>query len=73
MIDQELIDVVQRYIDNDDDLHPVRAKELLDNYCQLIEDNAEMHREIARLNHLNAHFNKQIEQICNEEDEGVEE
>lgn len=47
--------------------------EMNSNYCQIIEDNAEMHKEIARLNHLNAHLNHQLEAVCNEEDEGVDE
>lgn len=48
MIDQELIDCVQRYIDNDDDLHPDKAQELLNNYIKVIEDNAELHKQKAK-------------------------
>lgn len=49
MIDQELINIVQRYIDNDDDLNPDTTKELLNNYIKLIEDNAELHKVIVKL------------------------
>lgn len=49
MIDQELIDRVQRYIDNDDDLNPDTTNELLSNYIKVIEDNARLHKELAKL------------------------
>lgn len=49
MIDQELIDRVQRYIDNDDDLNPDTTNELLSNYIKVIEDNARIHKELAKL------------------------
>ncbi|HEY7866781.1 MAG TPA: hypothetical protein VIC51_12350 [Psychromonas sp.] len=48
MIDQELIDCVQRYINNDDDLNPEKTKELLNNYTSLIEQNADLHKEMAK-------------------------
>lgn len=49
MIDQELMDRVQRYIDNDDDLNPDTTNELLNNYIKVIEDNARLHKELAKL------------------------
>ena len=48
MIDQELIDRVQRYIDNDDDLNPDTTNELLTNYIKVIEDNAVIHKQSAK-------------------------
>lgn len=48
MIDQELIDRVQRYIDNDDDLNPNTSNELLGNYIKVIEDNAVLQKELMK-------------------------
>lgn len=49
MIDQELINSVQRYIDNDDDMHPEKAQELLDNYKKLVESEATLLEELSKL------------------------
>ena len=49
MIDQELINSVQRYIDNDDDLHPEKAQELLDNYKKLVVSEAALLKELVKL------------------------
>ena len=49
MIDQDLINIVGTYIANEQDL-PVRlSEELLSNYKSLIEQNAELHKELAKL------------------------
>jgi hypothetical protein len=60
MIDQELIDTISEKLKSNEQVRPALIGSLLANYCQLIEDNAEMHKEIARLNHLNAHLSKQV-------------
>lgn len=73
MIDQELIDYVHECVSNGNSLPSHKATELLTNYIKLIEDSAEMHKEIARLKRANAHLSYQLENICNEEDEGVDE
>lgn len=73
MIDQELIDYVHECTSAGLNLPTHKATELLSNYIKLIHDNAEMHKEIARLNRLNAHLSHQLETVCNEEDEGVNE
>lgn len=43
MIDQQLIDTVNVYIENG---------ELLNNYTSLIEQNADLHKELAKLKGL---------------------
>lgn len=49
MIDQDLINIAGTYIANEQDL-PVRlSEELLDSYKSLIEQNAELHKELAKL------------------------
>ena len=48
-IDQSLINIVGTYIANEQDL-PVRlSEELLNDYKSLIEQNAELHKELAKL------------------------
>lgn len=61
MVDQELIDNISEKLKSNEQVRPALVGTLLANYINLIEDNAVMHREIARLNHLNAHLNKQVE------------
>ncbi len=49
MIDQSLVNIVCTYIANEQDL-PVRlSEELLSNYKSIIEQNAELHKELAKL------------------------
>ena len=48
-IDQSLVNIVGTYIANEQDL-PVRlSEELLNDYKSLIEQNAELHKELAKL------------------------
>ena len=49
MIEQSTVNIVGTYIANEQDL-PVRlSEELLNNYKSLIEQNAELHKELAKL------------------------
>lgn len=53
MINQDLINRVTVYLANEKPLKPELARELLDSYISLIEQNAELHKENARLNAYN--------------------
>ena len=67
MIDQELIDAVQSCIDNDDDLNPTRTQELLSNYIKVIEDNAELYKQVGK-------YGAQLERLikCSDNNTGHE-
>ena len=52
MIDQHLINRVTVYIANEEPLKPELATELLSNYKSLIEQNAELHKELVKLKSL---------------------
>lgn len=49
MIEQELINRVKAYLVNRQELPLPIADELLENYKSLIEQNAELHKELAKL------------------------
>ena len=49
MIDNNLTKRIQSMIDRYEDVHPQIAQELLNNYKSLIEQNAELHKELAKL------------------------
>lgn len=49
MIEQELIDTIQDALDLDIEIDKALVKELLKNHINLIEDNAELHKLIAKL------------------------
>lgn len=49
MISQELIDTIQDALDLDIEIDKALVKELLKNHINLIEDNAELHKLIAKL------------------------
>jgi len=49
MISQELINRVKAYLVNWQELPLPLADELLENYKSLIEQNAELHKELAKL------------------------
>lgn len=49
MINESLIKRIQTMIDRYEDVHPQIAQELLNNYKSLIEQNAELHKELAKL------------------------
>ena len=44
-----MIDTIDDCIDLEEPINPVLAKELLDSYKKLIESNAELHKELAKL------------------------
>ena len=47
MIDQTMIDIVSAHLEVGD-LSNELAQELLDNYIKLVEQNAELHKELAK-------------------------
>lgn len=49
MIEKDLINKVKAYLVNGQKLPLPLADELLENYKSLIEQNAELHKEIAKL------------------------
>jgi len=49
MIEQDLINKVKAYLVNGQKLPLPIADELLENYKSLIEQNAELHKELAKL------------------------
>lgn len=49
MIDQDLIDTIEDCITLDESVNPVLVKGLLDNHIKLIESNAELHKELAKV------------------------
>ena len=49
MIEQDLIDTIQDALDLDIEIDNALVKELLKNHINLIEDNAELHKVIAKL------------------------
>lgn len=49
MIEQELVDTIQDALDLDVEIDKALVKELLKNHINLIEDNAELHKIIAKL------------------------
>lgn len=49
MISQELIDKIQDALDYGNDIESELTAELLTSYIKLIEDNAELHKVIAKL------------------------
>ncbi len=49
MIDQSLVNITKTYIANEQDLPLRLSEELLNNYIALIEQNAELHKELAKL------------------------
>lgn len=49
MIEQELIDTIQDALELDIEIDKALVKELLKNHINLIEDNAELHKLIAKL------------------------
>ena len=49
MIEQDLINKVKAYLVNGQELPLPIADELLENYKSLIEQNAELHKELAKL------------------------
>lgn len=53
MIDQDLINRVTVYLANEKPLKSELARELLESYISLIEQNAELHKELAKLNSYN--------------------
>ena len=59
MIDQDLIDTIEDCINLDEPVNPVLAKEFLDNHKKLIESNAELHKELAKLRGENEQMQKQ--------------
>lgn len=48
MIDQKLIDTMQDALDFDIEIDRGLVKELLTNYIKVIEDNAELHKQLAK-------------------------
>jgi len=48
-IDQSLVNIVGTYIANEQDLPARLSEELLNDYKSLIEQNAELHKELAKL------------------------
>ena len=52
MIYQDIINRVTVYIVNEEPLQPELASELLNNYKSLIEQNAELHKELVKLKSL---------------------
>lgn len=48
MIDDNLIKRIQSMIDRYEDIHPQLAQELLSDYIKLVEQNAELHKELAK-------------------------
>ena len=51
MIDQELIDAVGAHLEIGD-LKNKLAKDLLNNYIKVIEDNAQLHKQMAKYKNL---------------------
>lgn len=49
MIDQDLIDTIDDCIILEEPVNYILAKELLNNHKKLIESNAELHKELAKL------------------------
>mgnify|MGYP001826175989 CR=1 FL=1 len=49
MISQELIDTIQDALDWGNEIESELTAELLTGYIKLIEDSAELHKEIAKL------------------------
>ena len=45
MIDQSLVDMVELYVFDGEDLPTSQASKLIDAYIKLIEQNAELHKE----------------------------
>lgn len=57
MIDQQLIDTMQDALDFDIEIDSGLVKELLTNYIKVIEDNAELHKELAKFKSQSFNFN----------------
>ena len=49
MIDNSLVNITKTYIANAHDLPLRLSEELLNNYTSLIDQNAELHKELAKL------------------------
>ena len=47
-IDQSLVDMVELYVFDGEDLPTSQASKLIDAYINLIEQNAELHKELAK-------------------------
>ena len=61
MIDQSLVDHVESYIIDGRDL-PVNVTEnILDAYIKLIEQNAELHKELAKFKAQSFNFNNGVQ------------
>lgn len=56
MIDQQLIDTVQDSLDFDIEIDRGLVKELLNNYIKVIEDNTELHKELAKIKSQSFNF-----------------
>lgn len=52
MIDDSLVKQCSVYVANDEPLKSELSKELLNNYIALIEQNADLHKELAKLKGL---------------------
>jgi hypothetical protein len=57
MIDQELIYRIKSELDEDWEVKTELVCSLLDNYINLIEQNAEMHKELAKFKAQSFEFN----------------
>lgn len=57
MIDQSLVDAVDLYILDGKDLPIRHTEELIDAYVKLIEQNAELHKELAKFRAQSFNFN----------------
>ena len=60
MIDQSLVDTVDLYILDGKDLPIRRTEELIDAYVKLIEQNAELHKELAKFRAQSFNFNSGV-------------
>lgn len=60
MIDQTLIDLIKNQLDNDWQVETELVCSLLDNYTSLIEQNAELHKSLAKANKVNKAMHEQV-------------
>lgn len=60
MIDQGLINKAKASIDKHEGFHPQYTQELLDCYIKLVEQNAELHKELAKVKQINKDMHKVV-------------
>lgn len=60
VIDQAMIDVISSHLEVGD-LSNELAQELLDNYIKLVEQNAELHKELAKFRAKSFNFNNGVQ------------